>query len=320
MITTAAVEELPGSNIRIMTRTKKPRGLYRPRKPINFQISSADSSIASDQGSVSYRLRKQILLLDLIVRRHKNQHRSQLFFKQVQTLRRALRQLLALHTQLDDLSATKLTKSADEVRRRFEQEATLRSQREVAEEHIREVLVPKCYVAFSNVVADLPFANLGVVLMGILSEVAAGRNGIGLPVSNNEDDQSYVEKAQTTSKGRSSGSLSDTEEPLVLGISTRMTGEDHGEVVERRYGHKEKLTYEYAEPVPIGLQDLEKDGSGISAHIALDNGYTKPVESENDSKPVESSSVEVKRSKSKIKEKKPKKKKNALDDLFSKLI
>ena len=314
------VEELPGSNTRIMTTTKKARGLNRPRKPINFQIPRTDSSIASDQESASHGLRRYILLLDLIVRRHKNQHRSQLFFKQVQTLRRALRQLLNLYTQLDELSATKLAKSAEELRRRFEQEANLRSQREVAEEHIREVLVPKCYVAFSNVVADLPFANLGVVLMGILSEVAAGKNGIGLPVVTNEGDGSHVERAQTTGgQGRSSRSLSGTEEPLVLGISTRMTGEDHGEIIERRYGHKEKLTYEHAEPVPIGLQDLEKDGLGVSAHIVSDNGCTKSVELDV-SKPVESSAVDVERSKSKIKDKKSKKKKNALDDLFSKLI
>ena len=70
------------------------------------------------------------------------------------------------------------TKSADQVRRSFDLESHLRTQAEGILVGIRETVLPRCYVAFSTVVADAQFAPLGVVLIGVVADVS---KVVGMP-------------------------------------------------------------------------------------------------------------------------------------------
>lgn len=303
----------------IMARMEKRKGLRRPQRPVNFQISSADSGNSSKQSST---LRKQILILDLIIRRGKNQHRSQLFFKHAQILRHALRQLLSVYDQLDKLSAASISKSAEEVRRRFEQEANLRGQREMVEQHIRDVLVPKCYVSFSTVVADLPFANLGVVLVALLAEIAAGKDGIGVPAPIDDLEEVHTKQSRKTSgEAQHRDEISETDRTSVVGLSTRMTGEDHGEVIERRYEHSHAgdKSQNQLSMIVDKNQNIDSDlDSTVSTKTG--GGHTKHVQTSNLNASPSGLGAQEQRDTSVVKQKRNKKKKNALDDLFSKLL
>ncbi|KAJ9650616.1 RNase MRP subunit [Neophaeococcomyces mojaviensis] len=221
----------------VSTHKKKSKGLNRPQKPISFQITTeSPSSAISATTTQVHNLQKRLHLLTLIFRRNKNQHRSQLFFKHLCLLRASLTRLLKVHTSLATLSTTgSLGSSADQIRQRFEREAALRSQREILEEHLRESLVPQCYVSFSGLVADSQFANLGVVLVSLLAEIAAGEDGVGLMKDDAEAEPNLenvgppsVVQAGTDERPVKWGGL-------LMGRSTKVTGEDQGEVVDRVY-------------------------------------------------------------------------------------
>ena len=79
-------------------------------------------------------------------------------------------------------SATEAPKqrSAEAVRHAFARESDLRSKQEGLQLWIREIVLSKCYGAFSAVVADAQFAPMGVVLMGVLGDVGAV---VGLPTA-----------------------------------------------------------------------------------------------------------------------------------------
>lgn len=117
--------------------------------------------------------------------------------------------------------------SAKEVRARFEREAQVRREKEVWNEWIREVLIPRAYVAFTGLVGDTQFANLGVALVGVLADVVAA---VGLPVKVDEGDR--VSLKEDVRGGGKAG----TEKARTLTATSRMvTGRMSGELVERVY-------------------------------------------------------------------------------------
>ena len=82
--------------------------------------------------------------------------------------------------------APDLTRSTERVRQTFARERDLRSQVEGLQLWVREMVLPKCYVAFSTVVADAQFAPLGVVLMGALGDVGGL---VGMPTARLEVEE-----------------------------------------------------------------------------------------------------------------------------------
>ena len=142
------------------------------------------SSLHSDESDDSLQtLHTTLTLLSQLHVRHKNQHRSQAWFKSLNLLRRSLRHLYDLKLNLLallQLSATEAPKqrNAEAVRHAFARESDLRSKQEGLQVWIREIVLVKCYAAFSAVVADVQFAPLGVVLMGVVGDVGGV---VGLP-------------------------------------------------------------------------------------------------------------------------------------------
>ncbi|KAK5442598.1 Ribonuclease MRP protein subunit rmp1 [Exophiala xenobiotica] len=178
-------------------------------------------------------------LLDQIWARNKNQHRTQPWWKLLGILRKAITQLATLDDKQSQLRqrATETgtgtgTIDAKTVRKRFEQEAQIRRERDVCNGRIREVLVPRCYVGFTGLVADKQFANLGVVLVGVLADVMSV---VGPPTPSKEEDTS------TSAEGDGEGvsmKMKMNGKPTSLTVtatSLRITGLQSGELVERMY-------------------------------------------------------------------------------------
>lgn len=119
---------------------------------------------------------------------------------------------------------------AKEVRRRFEEEAQIRSEVEVWSDWLRDVLVPRAYVGFTGLVGHGQFANLGVVLVGLLADVAAV---VGAPTALDRHTETH---------GRDGGNRADSSRGDGDGVarslaatSLRVTGLQSGAVVERTY-------------------------------------------------------------------------------------
>jgi ribonuclease MRP protein subunit RMP1 len=176
-------------------------------------------------------------LLDQIWARNKNQHRTQPWWKWLGTLRKAITQLVILGDRQSQLrqQATGTgtgTVDAKTVRKRFEQEAQIRRERDVCNERIREVLVPRCYVGFTGLVADKQFANLGVVLVGVLADVMSV---VGAPTPSREEDTSPSAEGDgegVSMKMKMNGKPTSL---TVTATSLRITGLQGGQLVERMY-------------------------------------------------------------------------------------
>lgn len=297
-------------------RSKRCIGLRRPRTPLEYQIGSAQES---DQkcavNSAVIVLERHLHILQLIIRRNKNQHRLQAFYKYLSLLRNALRRLLIVQKALVGTTAAKPAK-ADDVRRGFEREAELRSQRDFIEEHISQVLVPTCYVVFSALVGDSQFANLGLVLVDLLADIAAGEHGVGLPAA---------DKASSLFEIKASAQIADNEEDpgiqssWLVGQSTRATGEDMGEVIERKYEHgQDALQADQQE-------DADKNDVEDFGHETVD-AQTQKADAETP-ETATSTNIDQMVTSTKLvgpqteeKQRKSKKKKSKIDDLFSGLF
>ena len=164
------------------TKSKsKPRGLPRPRKNVPTLAPTFDHVLPNTLAQLHY----HATLLQQLHVRHKNQHRGQLWFKQLSLLRRAVRNLLEGEIKLLDLQQARSinpgNNSAESIRRKFGMERQLRSRNGELREWIREVLIPESYVRFSVLVADGEggFANLGVVLVAAVAALA--NVVVGLP-------------------------------------------------------------------------------------------------------------------------------------------
>ncbi|KIW57581.1 hypothetical protein PV05_06122 [Exophiala xenobiotica] len=169
-------------------------------------------------------------LLDQVWARNKNQHRTQPWWRSLGILKKAITQLVVLDGKQRQLrQRATAAVDAKTVRKRFEQEAQIRIERDVWNERIREVLVPRAYVGFTGLVADKQFANLGVVLVGVLADVMSV---VGAPTpskeetstSPQEDVEDVYVSHQPNGKPRS-----------LTATSLRITGLQGGELVERMY-------------------------------------------------------------------------------------
>lgn len=299
------------------------KGPLRPKKPLSFVPSSSSSQRGYDSDSpteqaqnLPHKLRDHIRLIDLIIRRNKNQHRNQLFFKYLTLLRRSLIKLETVLSKLVTLAPSgNASRSAAQIRERFETESRLRSRREVLTEFLQEHLVPKCYLAFSGLVADTQFANLGVVLMALLAGVAAGENGVGLP---KHDHMLTGDQPVATTFGVSDDDIHEEYDEMVV-TSTKMTGEDQGEIVERIYSAS-------PQPIKFGFEESFEDCNHRSNIAEMNDGSRTTHEAnvrtthDNLESAVHREDIPNSTGKLVTKQKKIRKKKGALDDLFSGLL
>ncbi|KAK0100979.1 hypothetical protein ONS95_013032 [Cadophora gregata] len=150
-------------------------------------------------------------LLHLFHHRNKNQHRLSKWWKAFSQLRRQVGKLLleveALETCVKfssapasaSASSSKVKKrkgegSRDEVFRgggREGESKFVRAARETVEERVEFLenwVVPKCFLAFSNVVADNQYAALGLMLMGTLARLQTVMKDLGRERENGGGD------------------------------------------------------------------------------------------------------------------------------------
>ncbi|KAK7902991.1 Ribonuclease MRP protein subunit rmp1 [Exophiala xenobiotica] len=232
-------------------RSMRPHHLSGVRKssvpPTNPSLSTSQPSSKPNSGTSSplpiadpsIKLPSMKTLLDQIWARNKNQHRTQPWWKLLGILRKAITELVILDDRQSQLrqqatgtgTGTGIV-DAKTVRTRFEQEAQIRRERDVCSERIREVLVPRCYVGFTGLVADKQFANLGVVLVGVLADVMSV---VGPPTPSKEENTSTSAEGDgedVSTKMKMNGKPTSL---TVTATSLRITGLQSGQLVERMY-------------------------------------------------------------------------------------
>ncbi|KAI1212984.1 uncharacterized protein F4807DRAFT_412437 [Annulohypoxylon truncatum] len=105
--------------------------------------------------------------------RNRNQHRRAAWWAPFGMLRRHVDKLV--DELFDGAAATAAKSKKNKKRKRGEDSSEDRAERK-ARGHVkwlRDVLVPKCYLAFSHLTADNQFATLGIVLLSALAQVNA---------------------------------------------------------------------------------------------------------------------------------------------------
>ncbi|KAI1766395.1 hypothetical protein GGR53DRAFT_464462 [Hypoxylon sp. FL1150] len=124
--------------------------------------------------------------------RNRNQHRRAAWWGAFGMLRRrvdkVVEELASLSSLINTSNSNTRSSSSrssssgvakSKKRKRVEEEA--KEQQEEVRGHVRwlrDVLVPRCYLAFSQLTADNQFATLGVVLLGALAQVNAACVGV----------------------------------------------------------------------------------------------------------------------------------------------
>ncbi|KAL6245256.1 Ribonuclease MRP protein subunit rmp1 [Rhinocladiella similis] len=263
----------------VETRKKPSLNTSKPTSKSNSGLSTPSSS------DISHKTAFTKSLLDQIWTRNKNQHRSQPWWKCLGMLKKAITQLALLDDRESQLRQTGgsggALADATAVRRRFEQEAQIRSEREVWTEWVRETLVPRSYVAFTSLVSDTQFANLGVVLVGALADVVS----IAGPPTPTTATTSKMEPpipslALATDKPITSDN-NHRKATRLTATSLRVTGlrsgeqverlydsDDMGEVVERRTTPKNENEKSKAPPSSPPRPPIQKDTKDMIADRA----------------------------------------------------
>ncbi|EXJ72134.1 uncharacterized protein A1O5_04638 [Cladophialophora psammophila CBS 110553] len=195
--------------------------------------SDASTLRETSNGESKFTLSFAKSILDKIWIRNKNQHRTQPWWKSLSMLRKAVSQLVLVEQEERFLRGIvgQGRMDAKVVRKRFERETQVRKEKEIWVDWIRQVLVPKAYLGFSGLVSDTQFANLGVVLVGVLADVASS---VGLPTLSRQEgaEEGGLEITPTR---RVQTETETVKARCLTATSIRVTGFQSGEVVERTY-------------------------------------------------------------------------------------
>ncbi|KAF3483592.1 uncharacterized protein GIQ15_02916 [Arthroderma uncinatum] len=156
--------------------------------------------------------------------------------------------------------------------------------------YLRDELVPRCYRAFSTVVADIQFSSLGVVLVATLAEVFK-------VVQINTDELSKLSRV-----------LGGEKQPftIISKSNTIIASEDFGEVIRRSEAISRTDAKAESTVSRIGEDEKKKKKSAIEKSTKR-----KP---EDDTMPASLDKPECLK---KEKKKKKKRKVNAIDDIFA---
>ncbi|PNS15548.1 hypothetical protein CAC42_807 [Sphaceloma murrayae] len=232
-------------------------------------------------------------LLHLAHHRNKNQHRRAHWYRSLSLLRRHLSVLVNLYTTLN---AVPDTHSARHRKKAADRTTTEKVERELV--YFSDVLVPRSWRAFSQLVAEGRFAVLGVALMAVLGEVA---RVTGVTAWVEEEGQREVEdvlerfagevdgllggRDGTAGKGKGEGQGGD------LGVVVARTGED----LEEGRGVVQRAAVD-------GLDEEEVVQSLATAELASERHEIRGMD-EGDG--------------TKVKKRKKRKGGDAIDDLFA---
>lgn len=270
-----------------------PRRRWRSNAP-RAQHAWQKSARANAESESGTELERVYALLCLIVRRNRNQHRQQGWWRWLIGLRRSVGRVVQLSVGKGGVGEG-WEEGSEAVRRRLQREAEVGVQKQAVEDFVRLVLLERCYGAFSSVVRDVQFAALGVVLMGVLARV--GRE-VGLP------------EREVREVG------------VVKGVSLRQTGVDQGVVVRRewRSGGVDTET-----ETTVVSRDGDHGEGREESEIVKDSEIEE--EKVGGDEEIREVSREIRRADSVIasssrtgKGKKKKGKKSAIDDLFAGLV
>ncbi|KAI6714286.1 hypothetical protein PZA11_002728 [Diplocarpon coronariae] len=170
---------------------KHPSSLEMAHSPVLRPISSEvppDSSLAPELQRISH-------LLHLTHHRNKNQHRLAKWYKPFSQLRRQLVKLIieveALETALkfstSSVSAEIEGRAKERGKEKGKYVKAARDAVGIRVRFLRELVVPKCFTSFSNVVADGRYAALGLFLVATLASLQnVMRHLVGSEVGSSE--------------------------------------------------------------------------------------------------------------------------------------
>ncbi|KAF4551624.1 Hypothetical protein D9617_13g101260 [Elsinoe fawcettii] len=253
-------------------------------------------------------------LLHLAHHRNKNQHRRSHWYRHLSLLRRHLATLLTFY----DLQAEEPDTFSARHRKKTQDKLT-REKVRLELEYLQDVLMPRAWSRFSQLVADGRFAVLGTVLVGMLGEV--GRV-TGVTGAIDEEGQREVERVLEVFGREWDG------EGERRDVKREEEGkrEDRGNVVSRENGREDRgeaLSRAEGEVVDLGVA-VEREAVGgaqtevVPAQVLPED--TDDVEEENARVDAVLEPRKKRRSdgEGKVKVKKRKKKGgDAIDDLFA---
>ena len=151
-----------------------------------------------------------LYVLERIYHRNRNQHRNQHWWRALGLLKKYVRLWIELEVEIvrlrrprrisqggakndkrsgghdaederkEKIGGSAMLEDADNVRRRLEKVAALEVRIQAMKVWIRDVIVPKAYVAFSSVVTEKNFASLGLVLLACAADISGV---VGLPTA-----------------------------------------------------------------------------------------------------------------------------------------
>ena len=244
-------------------------------------------------------LHETTTLLDQIWRRNRNQHRTQHWWKDLGLLRRNLKRLTGLLENVLDSKGGIGTKTghrskeseanghdtkprtqiqtlseAQQTRLRLSRLTTLEFQIHTLETWLREILLPRCWVGFSQVLAERTWAGIGLVLLGIVGEVGSI---VGVPTAEGKrvgrikDMGDYMDDENTTRgdervRGIRQSFNVDVIDDMMIGADD---GDDMGEIVPRRATDIEPNTT--VEPDTVQETDTGGDRGGDSTFAGFDD-------------------------------------------------
>ncbi|KIX10373.1 uncharacterized protein Z518_01455 [Rhinocladiella mackenziei CBS 650.93] len=209
---------------------------------VKLASSKSNSPIPTPTPDSGTKLFATKSILDQIWIRNKNQHRTQSWSKSLILLRKAVTKVVDLEEE-ERLLRGQINgggaiggMDAKEIRKRFEQETQVRREKGVWTDWIREMLVPRAYVGFTGLVGDSQFANLGVVLVGILGDVMSA---VGPPTILDEEEESrsgvVTREGEKMSRTMADEEYGKTKARSPTTSSLRVTGLQSGEIVGRMY-------------------------------------------------------------------------------------
>ncbi|KAI1661721.1 hypothetical protein F4813DRAFT_345542 [Daldinia decipiens] len=256
--------------------------------------------------------------------RNRNQHRRAAWWAPFGMLRRHVERTVDELLEAADAVTAAAAKSKSKKRRRRRDDddddggggGDAESKVRGHVEWLRDVLVPKCYLAFSQLTADNQFATLGVVLLSALAQVNAAcvhLVGEAAEVSRDETSISTADEPPDSSAAvvrLKEPSGPGAKEPSSRPVLADMSSERGGSVISRaEVARADKLR---RKTVQVGSSDIPSNAKRCQDH-GDDVGAVKKQQDI-------SSKAKTKESVKLAKKKKTKKGGDEFDDLFKSLF
>ncbi|OIW33853.1 hypothetical protein CONLIGDRAFT_198192 [Coniochaeta ligniaria NRRL 30616] len=247
-------------------------------------------------------------ILDSFNHRNKNQHRLSKWWAQFDMLRRGLRKLVVDLQACVDSQAKTASSGGSKNRKRAaaqkERDDALRKKMEVRAEHLHEQIVPRAFLAFTQLSADNQYAHLGLALVGVLAQVNAAITPL-VPGLSDEADGDVLPLKQTK----------DAQEAPDLGVAISRSEIEQRVLTQAEQPNPKRAVEDLSakSSETDGRETSLEEGKSTSRKVGGKAGKSKKSRDEFDSL---FDSLETK----KPSKKKKRKKGDEFDDLFSSLV